>query len=53
MWPYFCQRLVATASIRIVRWEMFADIEELEKMDASETHARRLNAKELVNARQW
>ena len=29
---------------------MIADIEELEGMDASEVHARRLNAKESVNA---
>ena len=27
---------------------MIADIEELEKMDASEIHARRLNAKEVL-----
>ena len=27
---------------------MVADIEELEKMDASEIHARRLNAKEVL-----
>ena len=27
---------------------MFADIEELEEMDASEIHARRLNAKEVL-----
>ena len=26
---------------------MVADIEEMEKMDASELHARRLNAKEV------
>ena len=30
---------------------MIADIEELEEMDASELHARRLNAKESVNAK--
>ena len=29
---------------------MVADIEELEEMDASELHARRLHAKESVNA---
>ena len=29
---------------------MVADIEELDQMDASETHARRLNAKEVFNA---
>ena len=29
---------------------MIADIEELEEMDASELHARRLNAKGSVNA---
>ena len=32
-------------------WEgdiLVADIEELEKMDASEIHARRLNAKEVL-----
>ena len=29
---------------------MVADIEELEEMDASEAHARRLNAKEVFNA---
>ena len=27
---------------------MVADIEELEQMDASELHARRLNAKEVL-----
>ena len=27
---------------------MFADIEDLEEMDASELHARRLNAKEVL-----
>ena len=27
---------------------MIADIEELEEMDASELHARRLNAKEVL-----
>ena len=27
---------------------MVADIEELERMDASEVHARRLNAKEVL-----
>ena len=27
---------------------MVADIEELEEMDASEIHARRLNAKEVL-----
>ena len=27
---------------------MIADIEELEKMDASEIHARRLNEKEVL-----
>ena len=27
---------------------MVADIEELERMDASELHARRLNAKEML-----
>ena len=27
---------------------MIADIEELEEMDASEPHARRLNAKEVL-----
>ena len=27
---------------------MIADIEELEEMDASEIHARRLNAKEVL-----
>ena len=27
---------------------MVADIEELEEMDASELHARRLNAKEVL-----
>ena len=29
---------------------MIADVEELEEMDASEIHARRLNAKGSVNA---
>ena len=29
---------------------MVADIEELEQVDASEIHARRLNAKEVLNA---
>ena len=29
---------------------MIADIEELEQMDASELHARKLNAKGSVNA---
>ena len=29
---------------------MVADIEELEEMDASEIHARRLNAKEVVTS---
>ena len=28
---------------------MVADIEELEQMDASELHARRLNAKEVLS----
>ena len=33
---------------------MVADIEELEEMDASELHARRLNAKEVFNAaKKW
>ena len=32
---------------------MVAGIEELEEMDASELHARRLNAKESVNANEW
>ena len=63
--PYFCQRLVATASVRqesltrnipricIVRGENLErrhfgrrHFEELERMDASEIHAWRLNAKE-------
>ena len=61
--PFFCQRLVATASVReesltrnILRYVLYsgriwkgdimvADFEELEKMSASEIHARRLNAK--------
>ena len=64
--PYFCQRPVATASVRqesliryiprlcIVRgWYLkgdilVADIEQLEKMDGSEIHAKRLNAKEVL-----
>ena len=29
---------------------MVADVEELEKMGASEIHAKRLNAKEVLNA---
>ena len=32
---------------------MVADFEELEKMDASEIHARRLNAKEVVSPKNW
>ena len=33
---------------------MVADIEELEEMDESEIHARRLNAKEVVNTvKKW
>ena len=33
---------------------MVADIEALEEMDASELHAKRLNAKESVNAaKKW
>ena len=32
---------------------MIADIEELEEMDASEIHARRLNAKEVLTANEW
>ena len=32
---------------------LVADIEELEQMDASEIHAKRLNAKESVNAHEW
>ena len=33
---------------------MVADIAELEQMDASELHARRLNAKEVLNApKKW
>ena len=31
---------------------MVADIEELDKMDASEIHARRLNAKEVIFPKQ-
>ena len=64
--PYFCQRPVATSSVRqesltrkilrlcIVRggesekgtYVLVTDIEELEKMDASEIHAKTLKAKE-------
>ena len=32
---------------------MIADIEELEEMDASEIHARRLNAKEVLTPKKW
>ena len=32
---------------------MVADIEELEEMDASELHARRLNAKEVLTPMKW
>ena len=32
---------------------LVADIEELERMDASETHARRLNAKEVITLPKW
>ena len=32
---------------------MVADIEELDKMDASEIHARRLNAKEVLTPKNW
>ena len=64
--PYFCQRPVATASVRsksLARWipwicvvrgriwkgdVMVADIEELEQMNVSELHARRLSAKEVL-----
>ena len=50
--PKFCQ--VYSSVMYCVRggiWEgdnMIADIEELEEMDASELHARRLNAKEVL-----
>ena len=72
MSPYFCERLIETASVRLKSlarcisrfcifrggiWKgdiMVADIEEWEKMDASELHARRLNAKEVLNAaKKW
>ena len=32
---------------------LVADMEEMEKMDASEIHARRLNAKEVSTAHEW
>ena len=67
MSPYFCERPVATASVRLksltryISWLcavyagrlwkgdiVVADIAELEQMDASELHARRLNAKEKL-----
>ena len=55
--PYFCERPVATASVRLESLARYlsplcmwreSGIEELEEMDASELHARRLNAKEVV-----
>ena len=32
---------------------MVADIEELETMDASEIHSKRLNAKEIIFPKKW
>ena len=32
---------------------MVADVEELEQMDASEIHTKRLNAKGSVNTHDW
>ena len=43
-----CQRMLGRGRI----WKgdiMVADIEELEEMDASELHARRLDAKEVLS----
>ena len=39
---------------RIWKGDIFvADIEELENLDASEIHARRLNAKEVTTLKKW
>ena len=55
--PYFCERPIETTSIwssslarKILRLccARVADIEKLEEMDASELHATRLNAKEVL-----
>ena len=60
--PHFCDRHIEITSMLVHKsCQVFssfvscmreesgrADIEELEEMDASETHARRLNAKEVL-----